>query len=179
MTLSRRGFLAGTACLGSALPALADNEDPRNEEDGTIQPIRFRGPTGRGRRISGVVLAEPDGRLLYDGLAQGALRFNENRVSLNALIGGVFRPTIEQRVARDRRVGTVHLWERQLVLRPFRALVQPGGRPRLIIAHRQESWEPGRMQPVNSVSGLPRGELRQIGRLYRGPDYILAVLSPA
>lgn len=171
---NRRTFL-GAVMAAIVLPAARATAE-ENRFQPRIAPVVYRPLDGPRVRLERVLLSDPSGRVYGDSLAQGALRYREDRLPLARFVGGVFRPVPRDRIAVAERVGTVHLSGNALILRPFSTLVAPGGTPGLVLAHRNLSWEPGALRQIEG--GLTSAQASQIGQLYREGDGLLAVLQP-
>ncbi|MEM1341999.1 MAG: hypothetical protein AAGF68_06730 [Pseudomonadota bacterium] len=171
---NRRSFLSA-ALAASLLPGQRASAE-ENRFQPRIAPVVYRPPGGPRVRLDRVLLSDPSGRIYGDSLAQGALRYREDRLPLTRFVGGVFRPVPRDRIAEAQRVGSVHLSGNTLILRPFSSLVAPGGTPHLVLAHRNLSWEPGALRPIRD--GSASAQAAQIGQLYREGDGLLAVLQP-
>jgi hypothetical protein len=162
--MQRRDFtcamLAGALC-GLPVP-LAANLDRDDRDRLLMPPTRVRLLIGtQAVLVSWFLVVNPGGFLGLD-LRTEVPHYRENRVDAGALplIGGLFRPTLAQRLAGAALVGPVHLFRSMLVLNPAAALPD---RARTVIAHRSESWEPpGRPRKV-ALRDLPG-----LGHLFAG-----------
>lgn len=189
--MDRRDFskLAGSGILAAPMliragPVSANPIQNNEEGDGSrLEPFGRLFYRGQGARVllTGLILLSVSG-LWFANVQQGAPQFNENRIATSGLLGGLTRPTIDERIARAQLIGTVVLFQTNLVglLNPELALAQ--ARFSALVVHRQISWEVSRMARANALSGLPAlNDLRLltiIGTLYLLGQTIMMILPP-
>ncbi|MEQ8367411.1 MAG: hypothetical protein RIB61_11940 [Roseicyclus sp.] len=188
--LSRRKFaaLAGTSLLATPFvlrpgSALADlDEEQQRETRDQLQRLFFQGG-GLGRVfLAGIIVVLATGALYYRDVSQGATQFDEDRAGTQSILGGIFRPTISERLANAQQIGTIHLFDTFLVCLMTAAVSAAVMRNQMLVTHRLVSWQVGRLRTVNAISGLPALNdlrlLRTIGAIWVTQQTLLAILPP-
>ena len=176
------GSLLAPDLVRTAAANPASRRDDRGDGTGSAGLGRVTiSADGRQVLISAVLIARPRDTLGVP-LDVPVPRFDENRLDLGTapLLGALTRPTLARRLEDARPVGKVVLVGTALVLVADRAeAVRP---KRILIAHRDTSWEPpARPRPV-SVAGLPAlGDLLGLpgrGRGYEKDGELLILVTP-
>lgn len=193
--MKRRDFSSGliAAGLGGAtvtsggliLPGRANATITNEEQDGA----RMLDPFGRVQLSLGTqvivltwfIIALQSGFLGLD-LRSPSPQFTENRVNTGnvPLIGGLFRPTLATRFADAALIGFLVLVGTMLILMP-RAERRLRNQ-KVVIAHREMSWEPARRTTPVRLSEIPSlGELarmRSLGPAYQKRNELLVLIRP-
>ncbi|MEM1273252.1 MAG: hypothetical protein AAGF88_05505 [Pseudomonadota bacterium] len=184
LKLTRRAFAGGAL----ATPFLAqgaaatDPEDEINDAIDLLDAVFFQGQGGTRLVLTAVLVVTAANELLFANISQGAPKYDENRIGTSALLGGLTRPTIPERLENAVVAGNVRLFETILVLQLERSIQIAMRLLQLVIAHRQLSWDILRFRQATGINGsydlavLRGAEL--IGTLFQIEQNRLLALVP-
>lgn len=180
--MKRRDIGRGLLAFGAVglLPVAAWAERDNPETDPLARVLLDTGTTTA--LISWVVIRAPGGPLALD-LRQPALRYNENRMDLGRvpLIGELQRPLLARRFAGARPVGALHRAGPRLIVVPTGG-ADLGGK-RVVIANRDQSWEPPGRTASETARRLPpprRSETGgEVGTAYLKGGELLLLVRPS
>jgi len=158
----RRRFakLAGSSIL--ALPMLSPRsveaqsyDDDDVERLAVIEQLFIRNPQLGRVILTGILIVMATGVMYFANVTQGALQFDEDRLSTGAIFGGLTRPTIAERLSVATAVGNVYLWGSILVIMMAAGQSFIPAALTFLFVHRNLSWEVTNLARVNSIPGLP------------------------
>ncbi len=163
--ISRRSFtkLAGSSFLALPLaaPRIAgaqsyDHDDEEDEERRAVfEQLFIRNPQIGRVILTGILIVMATGLMYYANVSQGAVQFEENRLSTGSLFGGLTRPTIVERLSVATAVGNVYLWGTILVVMMAAGQNFIPAALTFLFVHRHLSWEVTSLAQVSSVQGIP------------------------
>lgn len=166
--------------LATRAPAGEPSQGSNRNEEESFGRVDLHTPRRRLVPRSLVIIAAGKTQVL--DLRTGLPRYREDRLDLVdlsrlPLIGGLLRAPLTARFAGALPVGTLHLTRNALVLRADDRLPPPR---RIVIAHREISWET-RRAPQPADGPAPATASAPVGTAYRQPDSNewLLVVAPA
>lgn len=183
--MNRRDFQTGLFATGLAgsvpLAAAASEQEDRGREVLGFSRVRLQ-LLQAAVVLNWFLIASQSG-ILGLRLTQEARRFDEDRADIGALplIGQLQRAPLARRFAAAVMLGHLVLLNRSLILLPI--VSQNLARKKVVIAHRDESWEPaGRTGPVQ-IPGFPAlpvlSQLMRVGTAHLKGDSLLLIVKPS
>ncbi|NNK77095.1 MAG: hypothetical protein HKP40_00140 [Litoreibacter sp.] len=174
--MHRRQVTTGLLASGLAAPpivgptsALASQEQDNKDNDprfAQFAPIKLRVATGL--VLVSWFLIFASGNWWGIKLSGEHPQFNENRVGLGGLLGGLTRPTIDERLKNAQLMGALFLMGNSLLMFPTTRRAR--WNMEIILAHRALSWDPKLAASLVSLGTLTpqaaRARSTQIGLVY-------------
>ncbi|MFY0691993.1 MAG: hypothetical protein JXR14_08765 [Paracoccaceae bacterium] len=174
--MHRRQFTTGLIASGLAAPpivgptsSLASQEQDYKDNDPRLAqfgPIKLRVATGLITLSWFLIFAS--GNWWGIKLSGEHPQFNENRVGLGGLLGGLTRPTIDERIKTAQVMGALFLMGNSLLMFPTTRRAR--WNMEIILAHRALSWDPKLAASIVSLGTLTpqaaRAKASQVGVVY-------------
>ena len=110
-------------------------------------------------------------------------QFDENRVRVGGLLGGILRPTIAKRLETATLIGAIHLYGSVLFALPNAQYQSNLARLELMLAHEAISWELALRLGELNIAGVPSlttiRQARVVGQLFLvSQTLLLAMIYP-